>query len=225
MVVKSRGIVLGYIKYGDSSIIARIFTEEYGYGSYIVNSIRSQRAKKSIGYFQPFSILDLVIYRKESRDLQRISEFKNHHVLKTIHQDVHKGAITLFLGEVFSKLLQAEQSPNPSLYVFVEESIRIFDHLSEGVANFHLQFLLKLASYLGYELSHADHLFSSIDKLLPDIGEASVLQQMLKDEYGASYGLNRALRGAMLDAVLAFYAHHTQMTKPKSLEVLRSILG
>ena len=74
MIAKTKGIVLSYMKYGDNSIIARIFTEEYGYGSYIVNSIRSQKSKKSIGYFQPFSILELVLYVKETRDLQRISE-------------------------------------------------------------------------------------------------------------------------------------------------------
>ena len=58
------GIVLSYMRYGDTSIIARIFTEESGYGSYIVNSVRSQKSKKSIGYFQPFTILDMLLYVK-----------------------------------------------------------------------------------------------------------------------------------------------------------------
>jgi len=225
MIVKSKGIVLGYIKYGDNAIIVRIFTESYGYGSYIVNSIRSQKSKKSIGFFQPFSILDLVLYRKESRELQRISEFKNHIVLHSIHQDLKKSAITLFLGEVFSKLLQAEKSPNPSLYAFAEASIHTFDQIKQGVANFHIQFLLKLASYLGFEIENAHYLFSTIDKLMPDSNGYHILEQMLKDPYGSTFDLNRVIRGEMIDAVLAFYEHHAQISKPKSLEVLRSILG
>ena len=225
MVVKSKGIVLGYMKYGDTSIIVRIFTEEYGYGSYLVHSIRSQKSKKSIGYFQPFSILDLVLYRKESRELQRISEFKNHIVLHSIHQDLYKSTITLFLGEVFSKLLQAEQSPNPSLYSFAEASIHTFDQISRGVANFHIQFLLKLASYLGFEIENADHLFSTIDKLMPTSDGHHLLEKMLKEPYGSTFDLNRTIRGEMIDSILAFYEHHAHISKPKSLEVLRSILS
>jgi len=225
MVVKSKGIVLGYMKYRDTSIIVRIFTEEYGYGSYVVNSIRSQRSKKSIGHFQPFSILDLVLYIKETRDLQRISEFKSHIVLRSIHQDLLKSTITMFLGEVFSKLLQAEQSPNPSLYAFAEASIHTFDQIKEGVSNFHIQFLLKLAAYLGFEIEQADHLFSTIDKLLPTAEGHHILEQMLQEPYGQTFDLNGTIRREMVDAILAFYEHHAQISKPKSIEVLRSILG
>lgn len=225
MIVKSKGIVLGYMKYGETSIIARIFTEQYGYGSYIVSSVRSQKSKKSIGYFQPFSLLDLVLYMKESRELQRVSEFKHHIVLHSIHRDLYKSTITLFLGEVFSKLLQAEQSPNPSLYSFAEASIHTFDQLADGVANFHIQFLLKLASYLGFEIENADHLFNTIDRLMPASEGHHILERMLKEPYGTSFELNRAIRGEMIDSILAFYEHHAHISKPKSLEVLRSILS
>ncbi len=225
MIVKSKGIVLSYIKYGDSSIIARIFTEKYGYGSYIVNSIRSQRSKKSIGYFQPFSILDLVLYLKDSRDLQRISEFKNHIALHNIHRNLIKSTITLFLTELFGKLLQHEQSANEDLYSFTEASIVTFDQLNTGIGNFHIQFLLKLGSYLGFELEEAENLFSSVDKLSPSAEGNLLLQQMLTDPYGSSYELNRTIRNEMLDSILNFYQHHAHISKPKSLEVLRSILN
>jgi len=225
MVVKTKGIVLSYIKYGDSSIIARIFTEEYGYGSFIVNSIRSQNSKRSIGYFQPFSILELVIFRKESRDLQRISEFKNLIPLHHIHQDMTKSSITLFLSEVFSKLLQFENAPNILLYQFAEESIRIFDGLEQGVGNFHLQFLMKIGSFLGFEIEEADSLFSSMNKLPPSSEDHHHLEQMIRDPYGSVYELNRNVRNEMLDAILNFYQHHAHISKPKSLEVLRSVLS
>ncbi|MBC6425606.1 MAG: DNA repair protein RecO [Ekhidna sp.] len=225
MIVKSKGIVLNYIKYGDTSIIAKIFTEAYGYGSYIVNSIRSRKSKKSIGYFQPFSILDLVLYLKESRDLQRISEFKSHIPLHSIHQDLYKSTITLFLSEVFSKLLQSEQSSNPSLYAFAEASIHTFDQIRQGVANFHIQFLLKLTSYLGFEIENVEHLFSPTDKLMVSKDEHHLLQKMLKNPYGFSYDLNGSIRGRMIDAILSFYEHHLHISKPKSLKVIRSILN
>lgn len=225
MIVKSKGIVLSYMKYGDTSIIARIFTEDQGYGSYIVNSIRSQKSKKSIGYFQPFTMLDLVLYVKETRDLQRISEFKSHHPLHHIHQDLIKSTITLFLTEVFSKLLQSEQSPNPELYNFAEESIKAFDVLESRVENFHLQFLLKVGPFLGYAIDDIDNLFSSTEKLAPSHENHGVMDLLMKEPYGYEIKMSRENRANMLDTILEYYEHHAHISKPKSLEVLRSVLN
>ncbi|MEQ8907318.1 DNA repair protein RecO [Ekhidna sp.] len=225
MIVKSKGIVLSYIKYGDTSIIVRVFTEENGYGSYIVNSIRSQKTKKSIGHFQPFSILDLVLYVKESRDLQRISEFKSHYPLHHLHHDPMKSAITLFLSEVFSKLLQSEQSPNPQLFTFAEESIKAFDGLKENAANFHLQFLLKIGPFLGYAIDEIDRMYSSTDRLAPSSDEFHRMEKLMNEPYGISLGMSRSSRNEVLDEILNYYQHHAHIAKPKSLEVLRSILN
>ncbi len=225
MIVKSKGIVLGYMKYGDTSIIARVFTEERGYGSYIVNSIRSQKSKKSIGHFQPFSILELVLYVKENRDLQRISEFKSQHPLHHLHQDPIKGTITMFLSEVFSRLLQSEQSSDPQLYAFVEDSIKIFNLLEKGVANFHLQFLMKLGPYLGYAIDDIESLFSSTDRMSPSDGWQMNMDLLNKEAYGADLPLSRSVRNEMLDVILNYYQHHAHINSPKSLKVLRSILN
>ena len=225
MIVKSKGIVLSYMKYGDTSIISRIFTEERGYGSYIVNAIRSKNSKKSIGHFQPFSILDLVFYIKESRDLQRVSEFKNHYPLHQLHQDPIKGVVVMFLSEVFSKLLQSEQAPDAHLYSFVEDSIKVFDLLEKGMGNFHLQFLLKLGPYLGYAIDDIDNLFDSTDRMVPSQGWQMNMDLLNKEPYGADIPLSRASRNEMLDIIINYYQHHAHMNSPKSLEVLRSILN
>jgi len=225
MIVKTNGIVLSYIKYGDTSIIVKIFTEELGFGSFIVNAIRSQKSKKSIGHFQPFSILELVLYVKETRELQRISDFKNYIPLHRIHQDLKKSSITLFLTEVLSKLLQTEPSSNPTLYEFIAESIRSFDQLDEGVENFHLQFLMKIAGFLGFAIDEFNVLFTSLDKLVPHHEGEHVWEILMHSPYGVEVVLNREIRNQILDALIGYYHHHAQLSKPKSLEVLRSVLS
>ncbi|MEP5614362.1 MAG: DNA repair protein RecO [Cyclobacteriaceae bacterium] len=225
MVIKTNGIVLNYIKYGDTSIIVRILTEELGYGSFIVNSIRSQKSKKSIGHFQPFSILELVVYVKESRDIQRISDFKNHIPLHAIHQNFTKSAITLFLTEVLSKLLQSEPSSNPDLYHFISDSIKEFDALSSGVENFHLQFLLKIATHLGFAFDEFETLFTSIDKLVPHADGEHVLEKLIIEPYGISLEVNRTVRNEIIDIMLDYFQHHVNLPRPKSLTVLRSVLN
>ena len=75
MITKTRGIVLNYIKYGDTSIICKIYTEQFGLQSYIINGIRKSKSK-NIGLYQPLNILDLVVYHKKTSGLQRIKESK-----------------------------------------------------------------------------------------------------------------------------------------------------
>ena len=43
MLEKTRGIVLSTVKYGETSIIAAIFTEQFGRQSYMINGIRSSK--------------------------------------------------------------------------------------------------------------------------------------------------------------------------------------
>ena len=73
MINKTRGIVLNYIKYGDTSIICKIYTEQFGLQSYIINGIRNSKSK-NIGLFQPLNILDLVVYHKKTSVLALVGE-------------------------------------------------------------------------------------------------------------------------------------------------------
>ena len=89
MTEKTRGLVLSFIKYKETSIICKIFTESFGVQSYIINGIRNSKSK-NIGFFQPLNILDLVVYHKKSSDLHRIKETKFQYVYRTIHLDIKK---------------------------------------------------------------------------------------------------------------------------------------
>jgi DNA repair protein RecO (recombination protein O) len=84
MLHKTKGIVIGFIKYGDTSIIAKVYTELYGMQTYIVNGVRSKSSKNKIALFQPLTILDMVVYHKENRDIHRLSEVKCHVIFHSI---------------------------------------------------------------------------------------------------------------------------------------------
>ena len=59
MLIKTRGIVLGFIKYKETSVIVSIYTEAIGLKSYIVNAVRDKKNRAI--FFQPLTILDLVL--------------------------------------------------------------------------------------------------------------------------------------------------------------------
>jgi len=149
MLHKTRGIVFKTTDYGDNSIIVQVFTEKFGLQSYIVNGAKKPRAKISRNMFQPLHLLDMVVYHKNTGNVQRIKEVKNSPVLQTIPYDVIKSSLAMFLNEVLYKAVK-QQSADENLFGFVFNAVEWLDHQNEGLANFHLFFLIRLTRYLGF---------------------------------------------------------------------------
>ena len=73
MIVHSRAIVLKSFSYSNTSIIARCFTREKGKVSVIIHGAKKKNSQKA-AYFQPANYLDLVLYFKETREIQTVSK-------------------------------------------------------------------------------------------------------------------------------------------------------
>ncbi|MGE0077810.1 MAG: DNA repair protein RecO [Bacteroidales bacterium] len=150
MLQKSKAIVLHTIKYKDNSLIAYCYSEEFGRISFIVNNASGKgKTPGNAVYFQPFSIVDIVFYKKEGTDLCRLKEISISITLNTIPFDPVKRSIALFLCEVVYRTVK-EEEPNPSFYNFLENAIHLLDIMQTGVANFHLIFLLQHSRHLGF---------------------------------------------------------------------------
>ena len=149
MLHKTRGIVFKTTDYGESSVIVQIFTEKFGLQSYIINAVKKPKAKISQNMLQPLHLLDMVVYHKNTGNVQRIAELKNSPVLQTIPYDVIKSCLAIFLNEVLYKAVR-QQSADENLFDFVFNAIEWLDHQTTGLANFHLLFLMQLSRYLGF---------------------------------------------------------------------------
>lgn len=212
MLHKTRGIVIRYIRYRETSIIATIFTEEFGMRSYIINGIRSSKSKKSIAAFAPLTLLDLVVYQKDSSEIQRLSEWKRAVLQNDIYTNLKKSTVALFLSEILYKSIR-ESDPNPDLFDFVFHSIEWLDTAEEGLSDFHVQFLSKFTRYLGFGLDY-----------YVDEGSIKVLQEMGSKRYGKIIGLSRKERVNNLERLLLFYKEHIEgFGTVKSLPVLQTV--
>ncbi len=219
MLEKTEGIVLNYLKYRDTSIIVRIYTQKFGLQSYIINGIRSQKSKKSIGLFQPFTILDLVIYHNQKRDLHRLSEYKNHIPLKTVHYDIRKSTISLFLTEILVKTLNENFEEENSQFNFLKNAIIQFDILEAGHENFHIFFLINYANFLGFGIYDVDNIDSQGDKQLADY-----LALAKNESQYFQLKSNQDIRRKAVDMILDYYSEHVDnFGKIKSLKVLYQI--
>ena len=117
MLVKTRGIVLNHIKYGETSIVVHIYTEELGRQSYIVNSVRTPKKKNLLALLQPLTLLDLEVYHKNKQELHRIKELKIEWPFKTIPFHPLRRAIAFFITELLSMSLREEEA-NSNLFQY-----------------------------------------------------------------------------------------------------------
>lgn len=222
MISKTDGISINYIKYKDTSIIARVFTRDYGLQSLIINGIRSKKSKKNPGYFEPFSVLELVLYWSKDKDLHRLSEFRPKHMLTNIRTDMKKSAITLFLSEVLAKVLQAEKHENITLFEYLEASVVAFDHAIVNDENFHLQFLIKLTTFLGFGFEPSliqNHVVTGHASQIDEFAES-----LSREDFFAPITASGKMRSETLDMILKYYQYHLgHALEIRSLEVLKSV--
>lgn len=152
MLLHTRGIVFRSLKYGETSVIADIYTEEKGLRAFIGGSVRTARARMPYGLFQPMTVVDLVAYyRDDSEHLNRLKELRASEVFSAIPFDIRRGAVALFMAEVCRKSIHAGEE-NPELFEFLLANLRWLDSSEQPIANLHLHFLLHLSGYIGFQL-------------------------------------------------------------------------
>ena len=215
MQVTTKAIVLTSLKYGDTSLIVKIFTASDGLKSYMLKGIlTSKKGKLRTSYFQPLTQLELVANHRNKGTLESIREAKVNYHYQTLHTDIAKNAMTMFLAEMLGNSIHEEEQ-NLALFNFLEESFQWLD-IKEDIANFHLYFLLALSKYLGF--------YPDTDRL-----DASSFD-LLEGEFTDTPSLNPILTGENLNYLklflgINFEAIHTiQMRKTNRLELLKSLI-
>ena len=239
MLIKTRGIVLSYLKYRETSIIARVYTEQLGVQTYVVNGVRKAKPPGRIALFQPFTLLELVAYvARGSSGLTRLSEFRCAEPFQTLPYDVHKSSVVLFLSEVLGRAVREEEQ-NEALFQFLHDSILNFDRQATGSENFSLVFLLQLTAYLGFGISSGNELTDQVIMA----GHAATAKgatgpttlrlhefdgyfdELLRDPATSTIP-NGRVRHELLNVLIRYYQLHVeQMGEIRSLEILSQVLN
>ena len=110
--------------------------------------LSSKKGKLKASYFQPLTQLELEVVHRDKGTLESIKEAKVLHPYSTLHFDVIKGTLVIFLAEMLKNTIKEEEK-NIELFHFLEHSLLWLDK-NENIGNFHILFLLKLSAYLGF---------------------------------------------------------------------------
>jgi len=242
---KTKGIVLKTVKYGETSLIATVYTELFGIQSYLVNGVRSSSRKGpgKANLFQPAAILDLLVYHNDLKNLQRIREFTWAVLYVHVLSNILKNAVALYMVELLYKTLK-QPEPNPDLFYFIEDSFLHLDSSESRVlANFPLFFTLHLAGFFGFRIQDTYSERNAVLDLLegqfvPDPPHhqqilegalshhtAQLLRVQLPGEL-AELALNQETRRLLLQAYLTFYTVQIpDFGEMRTLNVLQTILA
>ncbi|MBW6459166.1 MAG: DNA repair protein RecO [Bacteroidales bacterium] len=149
MYLSTRGIVFRQTKYSDTSLVVSIFTEQLGLRPYIVKGARGPKAKTKAVLFQPLTLLNMVVDQQDRRNLNYIREANLAYHYQTIHKEIRKSSILLFLNELLTKSIQ-EESVNPEMFRYIYEHLVLLDNTPDIPGHYHLAFALHLTRFLGF---------------------------------------------------------------------------
>lgn len=235
MLLKTEGIVLRTIKYRETSVISDIYTAEKGLLSVLANGVRKQKSRMGAALFQPSSIVDIVLYYKESSKLHRLKEIKITTPLFSINEKIKKIAIAQFIIEI-SKKTATNQDPSPHLFSFIRNHLIQLENTPSPDSLQPLKFLLELCPFLGitpdfdrirngfFDMKEGTTVITQPNHphfLSPE--KASILMDISKSEICPSVKLED--RREILSAMLDYYKIHIDgMKELNSPEILRIIL-
>lgn len=239
-IISTQAIVVSSIKYGESSLISKLYTKDLGLTSYVMKGIlKSKKGTLKAAYFQPLTLLSVVVNHHEKRNLHSIREAQVSYVYKTIHTDVAKQSIVMFLSEVLSSSIQ-EQESNKSLYEYLENAFLWLDN-HNSVSNFHLLFLLNFTKFLGFypdqntQCKEGFHLREGIftnefttGKEIVTGDQITQLKKLLGINFDALASINfsKEQRREVLRMLIRYFELHLGGFKtPRSLGVLEAVFS
>lgn len=148
---KTKIIILNSIKHAENGHIVYAYTENLGRVTYYVNG--SKKGRPVVGknkiILEPLTIIDITGYKSNNSEMHRIKEAGYTFIARDIIFNIKKSTIALFMAEIIYRLVK-EPVANDALFKYLEYSINYLDSSSDNIANYHLFFLINIASFLGY---------------------------------------------------------------------------
>lgn len=236
MIVSTPGIVMRATKYGDTSLIVKIFTQQQGNQSFIIKNAFRKNNRFAASYFTPLAMMDISYDDHSKGSLKYLKDIAPHKTSNPLFYDPAKSSILLFYNEILYKMLM-DAGEDKMLFEFLRKEIDQVNTASGSLAELPLRFLLRLCKVMGYfpedNYSATNSYFSMQecrfqscyveDDSFMNGEESAYLHQLLNQE--EQVPASRMLRSTLLKRLVAYLQmHNEQIHKIDSLEILSSVL-
>lgn len=236
MFVTTKGIVLHRTKYSDTSIIVKIFTEDFGTQSFIVKNAFSKKTKINQYYFSSLALIEVTFDDHSLHKLSFIKDVNYIYHYKSIPFDPSKNAILFFYNELFYKLLYSSLE-DINLFHLMENALHDLDNSQTYRSDIHLFFMVDLLQCLGIapENDHSDQrpYFSIEDNRFVNISQDNQLYFTLEGsqyfskllDHDSDYFPHKSIRNEVLVGMVNYLIHNNEhIHSIDSLQVLMDLM-
>ena len=237
MQVTTKAIVLSSLKYGDTSLIVKAFTESDGIKSYLLKGVlSSKKGNLKPAYFMPLMQLEIVANHRNKGTLESIREVKVSIPYQSLHTNIVKNSVVLFLAEMLGNGIQEEEQ-DQGLFNYLEYALHWLD-VQPPSPNFHILFLLNLTKFLGFYPDTSMQNLPFFDLQEGSFCASPSLNPLIQSEnlenfkkfLGTNFDrlntiqLTKSNRLELLKMVILYYRLHVHgFREPKSLAVLNAV--
>ena len=131
-ILKSEGVVLRRIKYGETSLIATLYTKSSGKISLIAKGARKPKSK-FVGSLEPATHSSVIYYHKESREVQVLSEIEIINANIYISENLRKSAVALAIVGLVDSVMSGTES-NEELFELLTGTLSALNDTEYDVA-------------------------------------------------------------------------------------------
>ncbi|MFA8300963.1 MAG: DNA repair protein RecO [Hyphomicrobiales bacterium] len=235
--VTTNGFIISKFNYGETSVICKIFTKDFGLISFIIKGVRKRRASTSPALLFSFSPVEIEFKIDRKKDLQQTKSLKSEYYVQNIQGEITKSTICMFLAELIQRITPQHEANKP-LYDLISEFVCFLEEEEDHYSNSHLIFALQLLSISGFGINNNrsdSNLYFNIregkfqsqyyrSEYILNRELSLLLSKLLEKDHGIS--IKKIQKHQLLEAILSYYnTHFISFGDIKTLPVLQAIFA
>ena len=246
MLERIEGVITDIIKHSDTHNVVTLYTRQRGRMAFLVPVGKSKSGKMRNASLQLMAVIAADVNIRANKEMHTLRGLTP----LTLHHDIYfnpvKSSLLFFITEFCNRLLR-QYPADEIMWKYLMHSLDWLDMAPAArIANFHLAFLIGMASVSGIcppadrweENDRFDMLTGEMvaDRHTEFIGrrillsetESKAVPKILRMKYANMhlFRLSREERNRILERILEYYAVHLSLNKEfKSLDVLREMFS
>jgi DNA repair protein RecO (recombination protein O) len=217
---KVEGIILDSIRFKENSVIAKIFTNEYGLITTLINGLGVKNPKLSLAYLQPLTYIECQLFFKDNRGVNKVNDLV---VLKspfgTINNNV-KNSISVFIAEIVLRTHESALKDN-RVFTLLIEVINVLSNENIKLGSLHVYFVIKYIEALGFGINSSEKIvYSNVG-----INLDSKLSQILNLTQFVHIDMTKNEKMILLNYLFSSLRANIGMFDIKSLKILEEVMS
>ncbi len=149
MIVTTEAVVLKSMKYHETSKIVTLYTRAFGKISVLAKGARDRKNRFGAS-LEPMSHVVAVLYRKESRELQLLSQCDTVETFPRLTEDLDRMAAGMAAVELVNAATHAEEE-NAALFGLLVETLRAMNSATKNPMNALYYYEMHLLGIFGFK--------------------------------------------------------------------------